>query len=212
MKKLPLRRVRTRSSHQTRATSGQHYRCPHDADLIFYAHSTCKAAKKLAAQIDDDHFSFFDAYSILHLYRHAAELFLKAIALGNGANFLPSRPDPISVTNSKSVSWLSQFLLQIVTILGWEQQLRCDEVPDIPAFRRMIEKVNNIEIGHPLFPLPNRHSFAHDLRQLIRSLDALLDLLASTADALSVEWDLRSAGAGIVDEWPDDTDFKPTIQ
>jgi len=42
-------------------------------------------------------------------------------------------------------------------------------------------------------------------------MDALLELLASVADSLAAEWDLRNDGAGIADD-QDGGGFGPTIQ
>ena len=42
-------------------------------------------------------------------------------------------------------------------------------------------------------------------------MDALLELLDSTADALAAEWDMRSEAAAIESGW-NDGGSKPTIQ
>jgi hypothetical protein len=44
------------------------------------------------------------------------------------------------------------------------------------------------------------------VRSFVRRLDAVLDLLDVTADALAAEWDLRSGK-----EWGGDNEFKPTV-
>jgi hypothetical protein len=44
-----------------------------------------------------------------------------------------------------------------------------------------------------------------------RKMDALLELLDSTADALAAEWDMRSEAAAIESGW-NDGGSKPTIQ
>jgi hypothetical protein len=49
------------------------------------------------------------------------------------------------------------------------------------------------------------------IREFARRMDALLELLDSTADALAAEWDLRSDGAGIDADW-NGGGFEPTIQ
>jgi hypothetical protein len=87
----------------------------HHKDLFLYARSFHLAAKKLAAsfQPDANALAEFDACPVVFMYRHAIELHLKAIVLGEGGNFLATRPDHISVSKTHSVSWLAQFVAQI---------------------------------------------------------------------------------------------------
>jgi len=46
----------------------------------------------------------------------------------------------------------------------------------------------------------------------VRRLDALLDLLDSTADALAAEWDLQSEAAVVGMDWKDNGGCEPTSQ
>jgi hypothetical protein len=160
-------------------------------DLFFFAQATHKAAKKLAGtpQIDSNPLGELDAYPVLFMYRHAAELFLKAI-LGEGGNFLLNKPDPISVSKTRSVSWLAQFVVQIVTTLKWEEQFRCDGVENFAEFKKLLDEVNGVDLGHGMFR--NSGDVATSLPEFFRRMDALLDLLESTADGLAAEWDLRN--------------------
>src|SRR5690242_15687462 len=91
-------------------------------------HST--SLKRLAGTLDfgSSPFAEFDVSPVVFLYRHALELHLKTIVLGEGGNFLGMKPDPISISNSRSVSWLAQFVCQIVTAVSWEGQFTCDGV------------------------------------------------------------------------------------
>src|ERR1017187_7171513 len=91
-------------------------------DLFLYAQSFHKAAKALAGslQLDASPFADFDASPVVFMYRHAVELHLKALVLGEGGNFLATRPDALSVHTTRSVSWLAQFVCPIVIALQWE--------------------------------------------------------------------------------------------
>jgi hypothetical protein len=187
--------------------------------LYFLAQATHKAAKRLAAalQLDATPLSHFDAYPCLYTYRHAVELYLKDIVLNEGGNFLGNgKPDHISVAKTRSLSWLAQFVVQIVTALQWEERFRCEGIEDIVAFKEIIEEVNRIDTASPLFRLPGdprrQNAVAVELRALLRRLDALLDMLNSTADTLAAEWDRRSGGIDIKLEWPDEEGFTTTIQ
>jgi len=185
---------------------------PRDDGLYLCAQAVHRAAKKLAGtlQLGSNPLGEFDAYPVFHMYRHAVELHLKAMVLGQGGNFLTSKPDSISVRKTRSVSWLAQFVVQIITTLKWENEFRCEGVEDLAAFKSLIEEVNGIDTGHPMFTAPGDP--ATILPAFVRRLDALLDLLDSTADALAAEWDLPNEPVEMDNEWPGGDDFKTTIQ
>jgi hypothetical protein len=68
-------------------------------DLFLYARSFHTVAKKLAGalELDSGLFTDFDVSPVVFLYRHALELHLKAVVLGEGGNFLATKPDTLSV-------------------------------------------------------------------------------------------------------------------
>jgi len=183
-----------------------------DDHLFFYAQSCHKAAKTLAGTIElgSNSLGEFDAYPVFHMYRHAVELHLKAMVLGEGGNFLPSKPDSISVSKTRSVSWLAQFVVQIITALKWENEFCCEGVQDLAAFKSLIEEMNGIDTGHPMSTAPGDP--ATILPAFVRRLDALLDLLDSTADALAAQCDLQSEAVVVGMDGKDDGGFEPTIQ
>lgn len=181
------------------------------ADLYFIAESFHTAARKLAdaLQRDSGLLNRFDVYIVLHTYRRAVEMYLKDIVLNEGGNFLVKKPDPISVGKTQSVSWLSQFVLQIITGLQWENHFRCDGVEDIAEFKKIIEEVNRIDVLDPLLQsstFANQDAAVQEVQKFTCRLDALLDLLNQTADSLAAEWDLRAAQVKSeldLDDWPD---------
>jgi hypothetical protein len=74
-------------------------------DIFLHAQSFHKAAKALAAfQLDASPLADFDVSPVVFMYRHAVELHLKAIVLGDGGNFLATKPDALSVHKTRSVS------------------------------------------------------------------------------------------------------------
>src|ERR1035437_492683 len=104
-------------SHPLASTPGpqsrvpvRHYTPP--KDLFLYARSFHKAAKALAAsfQADANPFAEAEVSAVVFMYRHAVELHLKAMVLGDGGNFLATKPDALSVHKIHSVSWLAQFV------------------------------------------------------------------------------------------------------
>ena len=185
---------------------------PRDDGLYLCAQAVHRAAKKLAGtlQLGSNPLGEFDAYPVFHMYRHAVELHLKAMVIGEGGNFLTSKPDPISVRKTRSVSWLAQFVVQIITTLKWENEFRCEGVEDLAAFKSLIEEVNGIDTGHPMFTAPGNPETI--LPAFVRRLDALLDLLDSTADALAAQCDLQSEAVVVGMDGKDDGGFEPTIQ
>jgi hypothetical protein len=174
-------------------------------DLFLYARSFHTAAKKLAGspQLDATPFTDFDACPVVFMYRHAVELQLKALVLGEGGNFLATKPDPISIYKTHSVSWLAQFVCQIVTALTWEKEFRCEGIENLADFKAVVEDINSVDPGPHAFRYPvNTEGQGSvpgqvklSVREFARRMDALVELLASTADALAAEWDLRSGGA-----------------
>src|ERR1017187_9056701 len=197
----------------------RHYVPP--KDLFLYAQSFHKAAKTLAAsfQAGTGPFVEADASAVVFMYRHAVELHLKAMVLADGGNFLATKPDALSVHKTHSVSWLAQFVVQIITALKWEKEFRCEGIENLADFKAIIEEFNAVDPGSDVFRLPVSaeakdslpgHS-TFSVREFARRMDALLDLLAVTADGLAAKWDLRSA-SDVEEEWPGGDDFEPTIQ
>ena len=100
-----------------------------------YARSFQAAAKRMAEAPEFDSGPDLAACPVLFMYRQALELHLKAIVLGEGGNFLATKPDRISIAKTHSVSWLAQFVAQIVTALKWESEFRCQGVENLDDFK-----------------------------------------------------------------------------
>ena len=182
-------------------------------DLFFHARSFHAAAKKLAGALvfGSGPFAEFDVWPVISLYRQALELHLKAIVLGKGGNFQAAKPDPISVSNSHSVSWLAQFVCQIVTAVRWKHGFKCRGIETFEDFKAMVEVMNSVDPGMYVFRSPVDPHSEMAVKEFVRKLDSLLDLLESIADALAAESDLRSeVTAHETDEHGGS--FKPTVQ
>lgn len=117
------------------------------------------------------------------------------------------------------MSWLAQFVCQIVTALKWENEFKCEGIENLADFKTIIEDVNSVDPGSHAFryPLnseargsvPNHPTFS--VREFARNMDALLELLNATADALVAEWVMRSEAVAIEAGW-NGGDFDPPIQ
>jgi len=189
-----MRKKTARSRSLTPDNLNQHYVAPDD--LFFHARAFHQVSKALAASFQPvpslcpgDNVS-----PVLFMYRHSIELYLKAIALGGGGNFLPDKPDPISIGKTHSLPWLTQFVCQIISALKWEDQFRCDGVRSLADFKAVVASLNLTDPGSYLYRLPVDPESATSIREFINKLDAVLDLLASIGDALEAESDLRRDG------------------
>jgi hypothetical protein len=182
-------------------------------DLFFYARSFHEAAKALAASFRPNPAAIVptEAFPVVFMYRHAVELYLKSIVLGDGGNFLPTKPDPISVSKSHSISWLAQFVAQIVTALKWEKEFRCEGIETLADFKAVIEEVNVVDPGSYTFRCPVDPNSQSSVRDLATKMDALIGLLASTRDGLAAEWGLRLETPGSDVGW-NGGGFGQTIQ
>jgi hypothetical protein len=184
-------------------------------DYFLFARSYHMAAKKLAGMLDLDPgpISDFDLSPLLTAYRHAVELHLKVIVLGDGGKFLATRPDELSVQKTKSLSWLAQFVVQIVTTLKWEGEFKTEGIESLADFKAVIEEANGIDPPFDAFRCPTDSELPEVVKstvlEFVRRMDLLLELLETTADALAAEWDLRSDPTAPETDWPDG---KPTIQ
>jgi hypothetical protein len=111
-------------------------------DLFLYAHSFHEAAKALAASFRPNPAALVptEAFPVVFMYRHAIELNLKSIVLGGGSNFLETKPDRISVSKSHSISWLAQFVCQIIIKLKWEDDFKCEGIDTLADFKKQLRK------------------------------------------------------------------------
>ncbi len=190
-------------------------------DLWLHARPFHTAAKTLAGSLGtaSGPLTEFDLSPVVFMYRHALELHLEVLVLGKGGNFLATKPDVLSIHKTHSLPWLAQFVCQIVTTLKWEKEFRCDGIDSLADFRAVVEELNAVDPGSYVFRLPvgaegqdsAAGHFKPTIREFARRLDALLQLLDSTADALAAEWDLRSDAERIEVAW-NGGGVEPTIQ
>lgn len=181
-------------------------------DYFLFARAYHSAAKKLARMLDPGPVPEFDLCPILSAYRHAIELHLKVIVLGEGGKFLATRPDELSVDKTRSLSWLAQFVTQIVTTLRWEEEFKIEGIESLADFNAVIEEANGIDPASDAFRCPadsEPGAVKSAVVDFVRRLDDVVELLAQTADSLAAEWDLRSDPTALD---PDGPGGKTTIQ
>jgi hypothetical protein len=76
---------------------------------------------------------------------------LKPIVLGGGGNLLTMRPGKLSVHKKPSLSWLAQFVMQIVKNLKWERDFKFEAAEHLAEFKWAIEGMNAVD--------PDSHAF-----------------------------------------------------
>ncbi len=220
MQKKPARRLVMSNSEQHPGILN--WQIVPEEEFFLYARAFRATTKKmaLALELDPDATTKFAACPVVFMYRHALELHLKALILGDGSNFLATKPDRLSVYKTHSVSWLSQFVCQIVTALNWEKEFRCEGIETLADFKTFVEDLNSVDLGPYSFRYPasteaqdsveNNSTFS--IREFAQRMDALLELLESTADALAATWDSQSEAAALDAVLYTGKDIEPTIQ
>jgi len=182
-------------------------------EIHLYVRSLQKAAKALIANLnlEPNAKTVYDASPVVLLYRQALELHLKAL-VGEGSNFLPSPTDPITLLKTHSLRWLAQIVGQIIRAVKWESDFKCESIANFADFSALVNELEGMDPVACVVHSSSRGghgSVPHQLEppkvvQIARRLDALLDLLDATADALAAEWDQRPGGEtfGVGDDLP----------
>jgi hypothetical protein len=199
-------------------------RCWHnggDIEIGFYARALHKAAKKLIASLDlePNHKTAWDACPVILLYRQAVELHLKFL-IGDGSNFLKSPTDHISLAKTHSLRWLAQIVCQIIRAVKWEAEFKSEGIASLADFSTLVDELESLDPVAVAVRPANRRPDGWVPSQLqtpnvvrfAKRLDALLDLLAATADGLAADWDLQQEGISAETHFSGGDDFGPTIQ
>ena len=192
-----------------------------DIEIGFYAWSLHEAAKKLIATLDlePNPKTAWDACPVLLLYRQAVELQLKSL-VGYGGNLLKSPTDHITLAKTHSLRWLAQIACQIIRAVKWENEFKREGISSLADFSALVdelESLNPVAVAmrpgnrRPDFLVPDQLLPLNVVR-FATKLDALLDLLAATADGLAAQWDLQRDGISSEADLDAGDDFTPTIQ
>ncbi|MCZ2153414.1 MAG: hypothetical protein LC114_05870 [Bryobacterales bacterium] len=130
--------------------------------------------------------------------------------VGDGSSFLPTPTDHITLYKTHSLRWLAQIVCQIIKAAQWEAEFQCVGVSGLAEFSALIGEleamdpvlcsVHSRERGRPGELPPSLRS--EKILGLVPKLDALLDLLAATADGLAATSDLMEVGQSKVGTKP----------
>lgn len=167
-----------------------------------YAEAFHNAAKVLVNSLDLDlnPNSDWNACPVVFLYRHSAELYLKGIVLGDGANFLQAKPDPALVLRTHSLKRLFPFLQDIFNAVSWEGEFDGEGISDMSDLEALIRELDDIDSGSYTFRYPvNTHGdasvkdhFNFSVREFANRMDAVLEFLDTADFGLAAMWDQRA--------------------
>ena len=187
-----------------------------DIEIALYARSLQNAARTLIATLDlePNPKTAWDACPVILLYRQSVELHMKAL-VDEGSNFLKERTDPLSLAKTHSLHWLAQIVCQIIRAVRWESEFKCEGVASLTDFSALVSELDALDPVAVAIQSSNRRPDGWVPQQLqppnvvlfARKLDALLDLLDVTADALAATWD-QVSGEG---KFHAGDNIKPTV-
>ena len=192
-----------------------------EREFCFYARAFHTAAKTLVENLDLDRTprSDWNACPVVFLYRHALELHLKALVLGDGGKFLASKPDPASIYRTHCLRRLAQVVCEIVKAVGWKGSFTCEGVTGLGDFRAVVNDLDSVDPGSHAFRYPVNTAgegsvqshLTFSVLEFARQMNAILDLLDVTADALAATWDMQTEAAALEAEFHGENDVEPTI-
>ncbi len=184
-----------------------------EIEIYSYSRSLRKAATALLERHELGK-ADWDVCPIILLYRQSLELHMKSV-VGDGSNFLKTRTDAISIAQTHSIRWLAQLICQIIKAVGWEREFTCEGTANLAEFNALVieiesldpvlKSIRSIESRQP--DLVTHFYRTFDIVKFAARLDALLDLLDVTSDALAATWDSLQDQTS----FPAGPAFKPTI-
>jgi hypothetical protein len=180
------------------------HRAP-EAEFDIYAGVYWNAAQTLVKNVELDQIFGYDACPVVFLYRHALELYLKAVLLGDGANFLRNRPDPQCVMNSShSLKVLVRYVREIFERFAWESKFgKHDEVRTFDDFEALVDELCVVDKNSDAFRYPVDRKlrgavpdhFTFNAREFARKMDDALNTLDGACSALPELWQAKCEAA-----------------
>jgi hypothetical protein len=171
-----------------------------DVEIHLYARSLQKAAKILVEKLDwnEKPETAWDVGPIVFLHRQAIELGLKAV-VGEGSGFLKTPTDHLTLAKTHSLRWLAQISCQVIKAVQWEAEFKCEGVCSLAEFSALVAEIEAMEpVSAAIYAERTKKKLGETPVQLSKKkvleialkLDALIDLLAATADNLAATADL----------------------
>jgi hypothetical protein len=158
------------------------HRAP-EKEFDVYAEVYWHAAQTLAQTVELDRIFGYHACPVVFLYRHALELYLKAIVLGEGANVLRDKPAPTFVLNSNHLlKPLLPYLRKILERATSSSDFNAGEVQTFDDFESIVEDLCKVDKDSYTFRYPvdkkQRETvtghFTFNARDFARKMDDVL--------------------------------------
>jgi hypothetical protein len=136
-----------------------------EKELKFFAKSFHLTAKESVAVLrQDPHFGtygnpikHFRAYPIVFLYRHALELYMKAVILDGAPMLLVQGKDEIDkkrLLKTHNLDILRHDLERVFNAFGWDWDLGVPHFKVLQDFRNVIKELHNVDAGSFVFRYP----------------------------------------------------------
>lgn len=170
-------------------------------EFCIYAHAFHQAGQILAEKMfDKAGYSSLEACPIVFLYRHALELYLKAIGLV-GIKIMQlngdAHPSSERLLKTHHLLPLLPLVRHTFDLVGWVWELEIDELRTFEDLERLLQELEAVDpgshtfrypvdpVGHPSVP----HHFMLHVPTFCQRMNALLDALEAAMMGLEVTWD-----------------------
>ncbi len=173
-------------------------------DLAAFAQGYHEAGKRLAGMLAASlHYHDFDGYPILYLYRHALELYMKAIVY-RGAQLLHlpdmGRLDTSKLFSDHSLTALLPRMKAVFEGFGWTWEADTPGMTSFEDFAELVRGINEFDPRSYTFRYPtnrkgqaalNHHTIVNPIA-FSRNMDPILELLDGAVDGLEEKFDAAS--------------------
>ena len=131
--------------------------------------------------------------------------------VGEGGRFLSSPTDPITLFKTHSLRWLAQIVCQIIKAVQWEAEFRCEGVSNFTEFSALIAELETMEpVSAVIYAERTKKNVGEippqlkkrNVLEIASKLDAVIDLLAATADGLAATAETVTVGFSDVETKP----------
>lgn len=183
-------------------------------DLVAFALGYHEAGKALAAQMAvAKGYADYDGYPILFLYRHALELYLKAVVY-RGAKLVglisPKSANTDKLLHRHSLVPLLPSIRAIFSQMNWN--FEGSGLASYDDFASLIHSLDSIDAGSYAFRYPiDRsgqahlpHHFVLNVVEFAGRMDALLQFLEGSATGISEEWQAEVDAKHELQQWADE--------
>jgi hypothetical protein len=178
-----------------------------NGEFRVYASAYRRAGRSLAVSLAaKGGYRDLDACPIVFLYRHALELYLKAIVrrgqdlVSLAGKKLPIKPRALE-EHKLAPLWMP--IQYIFTHLSWTWSTEVEGARTLEDIKKLLQEVDQFDSGSYSFRYPvdtkgkssvSRH-FCFNVLEFAKQVEGALGLLEGTADNLEEEWDQQASEA-----------------